>query len=477
MTNEIVDVLNRRIKALAENSTPDQLAYLAKSLELITDKKVISNIVQMTAVKEIIDTLQKRLKSLAENSTPDQLAYLAKAFESIVDKSAVSEIIKVAEEKLKELLDKTNAHLSNLNTNKTNALTTITESEKQSLKKIDEKGVTNLSLLDTRKNANIAAINSRGEEQLSALTGLVSNFKTVNDVPSGSSIMKEIKTREDQLKIFAHPNVLLDTINNNDLETWLKDAENQRRFDKILSNASAILNVTGNSSALDKLINSKLGVQALLKNSVALNIIANTIAIDRLIKSTENKSMINVIAASPLAMTTIAASSMAMTTIAASSMAMTTIAASPMAMTTIAASSIAMTTIANSGEALKTIIQSESACKIIEHSIQNYRSAVISTLNASSSSFRKQSGVTVGNGVGTIESGANSPTIYVPTSCHDDNDTDFSMISLLTGVSRVYVSRHSGTTSVSNGIFLRGVRVSGVGSSVGNIIFDVYTAI
>jgi len=467
MTNEIVDVLNRRIKALAENSTPDQLAYLAKSLELITDKKVISNIVQMTAVKEIIDTLQKRLKSLAENSTPDQLAYLAKAFESIVDKSAVSEIIKVAEEKLKELLDKTNAHLSNLNTNKTNALTTITESEKQSLKKIDEKGVTNLSLLDTRKNANIAAINSRGEEQLSALTGLVSNFKTVNDVPSGSSIMKEIKTREDQLKIFAHPNVLLDTINNNDLETWLKDAENQRRFDKILSNASAILNVTGNSSALDKLINSKLGVQALLKNSVALNIIANTIAIDRLIKSTENKSMINVIAASPLTMTTIAASSMAMTTIA----------ASPMAMTTIAASSIAMTTIANSGEALKTIIQSESACKIIEHSIQNYRSAVISTLNASSSSFRKQSGVTVGNGVGTIESGANSPTIYVPTSCHDDNDTDFSMISLLTGVSRVYVSRHSGTTSVSNGIFLRGVRVSGVGSSVGNIIFDVYTAI
>ncbi|WP_237342940.1 hypothetical protein [Wolbachia endosymbiont of Folsomia candida] len=73
ITKEVVDALHQRIKALAVDSTPDQLAYLAKSLELIVDKRTISNIVQMTTVKEIIDALQKRLKDLAADSTPDQL--------------------------------------------------------------------------------------------------------------------------------------------------------------------------------------------------------------------------------------------------------------------------------------------------------------------------------------------------------------------------------------------------------------------
>ncbi len=102
---EAIEALHQRIKDLAVSSTPDQLAYLAKSLELIADKKAISDIAQMTKVKEIIDALQKRLKDLAENSTPDQLAYLAKALESIIDKSAVSEIVQMTDGKLKELLD------------------------------------------------------------------------------------------------------------------------------------------------------------------------------------------------------------------------------------------------------------------------------------------------------------------------------------------------------------------------------------
>ncbi len=57
-----------------------------------------------------------------------------------------------------------------------------------------------ISLLDTRKNTNIAAINSVGNDHKDGLKGLVDNFRAVNDVPGGSSIMKEIKTREDQLK-------------------------------------------------------------------------------------------------------------------------------------------------------------------------------------------------------------------------------------------------------------------------------------
>ncbi|MGL9758507.1 MAG: hypothetical protein ACR5LA_06780 [Wolbachia sp.] len=193
---EAIEALHQRIKDLAANSTPDQLAYLAKSLELIADKKAISDIVQMTEVKGIIDALQVRLKDLAENSTPDQLAYLAKALESIVDKSAVSEIVQMTDGKLKELLDSAKKHLTDLDTKKTSSLAVISESEKQLLKRIDEKGTTNLSLLDTRKNASIAAINSVGNDHKDGLKGLVNNFRAVNDVPSGSSIMKEIRSRE-----------------------------------------------------------------------------------------------------------------------------------------------------------------------------------------------------------------------------------------------------------------------------------------
>lgn len=189
------EAIYQRIKDLAANSTPDQLAYLAKSLELIADKKAISDIVQMAKIKEIIDALQKRLKDLAENSTPDQLAYLAKALESIIDKSAVSEIVQMTDGKLKELLDSAKKYLTDLDNKKASSLAVISESEKQLLKRIDEKGTTNLSLLDTRKNANIAAINSVGNDHKDGLKGLVNNFRTVNDVPSGSSIMKEVRNR------------------------------------------------------------------------------------------------------------------------------------------------------------------------------------------------------------------------------------------------------------------------------------------
>ena len=211
VTKETIDALHQRIKDLAANSTPDQLAYLAKSLEAIIDKKAISNVVQMTEVKEIIDALQKRLKDLAANSTPDQLAYLAKALESIVDKSAVSEIVQMTDEKLKELLNSTRSHLDEINSNKENSISTITEAKIESVNEINTLKTNTLdtlkassdsyvSLLDTRKNVNIAAINSVSNTHKDGLKGLIENFRDVNDVPDGSSITKEIETRDNQLK-------------------------------------------------------------------------------------------------------------------------------------------------------------------------------------------------------------------------------------------------------------------------------------
>ncbi|QGT16079.1 hypothetical protein E0495_02055 [Wolbachia pipientis] len=204
---EAIEALHQRIKDLAANSTPDQLAYLAKSLELIIDKKAISNVVQMTTIKEIVDALQKRLKDLAANSTPDQLAYLAKVLESIVDKSAVSEIVQMTDGKLKELLNAARSHLNDVNTNKENSISAITVAKTKSVNEINTlktntldtlkaSSDSHISLLDTRKGANIAAINSVGNDHKDGLKGLVNNFRAVNDVPSGSSIMKEIRSRE-----------------------------------------------------------------------------------------------------------------------------------------------------------------------------------------------------------------------------------------------------------------------------------------
>ncbi|WP_341816343.1 MULTISPECIES: hypothetical protein [unclassified Wolbachia] len=200
------EAIYQRIKDLAANSTPDQLAYLAKSLELIADKKAIADIVQMTEVKGIIDALQKRLKDLVENSTPDQLAYLAKALESIVDKSAVSEIVQMTDGKLKELLDSAKKHLNDINSNKTNSISAITAVKTESVNEINKlrdnslntlkaSSDSHISLLDTRKNANIAAINSISNSHKDGLKGLVEDFRAVNNVPPGSSIIGEIETR------------------------------------------------------------------------------------------------------------------------------------------------------------------------------------------------------------------------------------------------------------------------------------------
>ncbi|WP_281508796.1 hypothetical protein [Wolbachia endosymbiont (group B) of Pandemis cinnamomeana] len=208
---EAIEALHQRIKDLAANSTPDQLAYLAKSLELIADKKAISNIVQMAKIKEIIDALQRRLKDLAANSTPDQLAYLAKALESIIGKSSVSEIVQMTDGKLNELLSAARTHLSDINSNKENSISAITVAKTKSVNEINTlktntldtlkaSSDSHISLLDTRKNANIAAINSISNSHKDGLKGLVEDFRAVNNVPSGSSIIGEIETRDNQLK-------------------------------------------------------------------------------------------------------------------------------------------------------------------------------------------------------------------------------------------------------------------------------------
>lgn len=160
----------------------------------------------MTIAKEAVYALHQRLKDLSINAPADQLAYLAKALESMAGQSTVYDIVNMSDEKLQELLDAANAHLSDLDTSKSTSLSAIDTAKTSSIDDINETKVTSLSslqtattnhlsLLDTRKDTNIAAIDSTGQAHLQTLTGLVSNFESINDVPNGSSIMSEVTKR------------------------------------------------------------------------------------------------------------------------------------------------------------------------------------------------------------------------------------------------------------------------------------------
>ncbi|RDD34808.1 MULTISPECIES: hypothetical protein [unclassified Wolbachia] len=151
----------------------------------------------MTIAKEVVYALHQRLKDLSVNATPDQLAYLAKSLESIAGQSTVLDIVQMTDAKLKELLDSSTSHLNKLDSSKNNALAAISELEGKSLKKIDEKGTTNLSLLDSRKDSHVATINNAGD--LNSIRNTLNSLKAISDIPTGSSVMKEIKTREKTL--------------------------------------------------------------------------------------------------------------------------------------------------------------------------------------------------------------------------------------------------------------------------------------
>ena len=110
----------------------------------------------------------------------------------------------MSDEKLQELLDAPQQHLASLNTAKTTSLSAINSAKTTSIDAIDKNHfvdcVTNCNndqfiTFGSRKDTNIAAIDSTGQTPLQALTGLLSNFTSINDIPNGSSIMTEVAKR------------------------------------------------------------------------------------------------------------------------------------------------------------------------------------------------------------------------------------------------------------------------------------------
>jgi hypothetical protein len=182
-------------------------------------------------------------------------------------------------------------------------------------------------------------------------------------------------------------------------------------------------------------------------------------------------------------MNAVAASATAMNAVAASATAMNAVAASATAMNAVAASATAVNAVAASATALVAICKSATAAVAVKSAIQNYRSQVVSTLNAAVGTKFSKSSVSVGTNIaGTFDSGLNTNTIYIPVLITDDGGTD--TYDIYYGADTTYkIGSYSvGTNSaypVNAGVSMRGIRLvkTSSGSANERLTCDMYTAI
>jgi hypothetical protein len=150
----------------------------------------------MSVIETTLNTIHSRLQELANEATPEQLAYLAKAFETIASNGKMIDVVNLTDQKLDELLAKTNEYLAELEADKTAYVGALGSSKNAAVGEILEATTQNVSVINN-------LVNARKPE----LTGLVAEFEDVNDVPEGSSILAEIHKEGAQLR-YIHPNSL-----------------------------------------------------------------------------------------------------------------------------------------------------------------------------------------------------------------------------------------------------------------------------
>lgn len=153
--------------------------------------------------KEVLYTLNTRVKELTKTAEPEQIAYLAKAIESVAGQSTVYDIVTIAEEKLSELEAVTENNKAAVQMSKNTFIDEvkklITESQnsinstESSFLNNTQKVIDNyINLIDKNKEENIETLNNITKESIEQIDNIIGDFKAVNDIPTGSSIMKEI---------------------------------------------------------------------------------------------------------------------------------------------------------------------------------------------------------------------------------------------------------------------------------------------
>ena len=258
---------------------------------------------------------------------------------------------------------------------------------------------------------------------------------------------------------------------------------NAEALGAVVASKPAMEAMIASPSALSAMVASEPVMQAIIANSTALNVVVSSSVAMRAVAA--NAVAMGVIVDSQTAMTAVAASSTAMAAIIGNSSALNAVVSSQTAMTAVAASSTAMTAVAASPTAMaavvaapvavKAIVASSVACSAVMSAIQSHRSALLTTLGKTAH-FRKVT-KNLGDGSGTWTDGLNAGNVYIPTACYDDGDTAYSVYYQNTTTSICSVAKHSGTSTITSGVSLRGVKVVGTGSSQGYVSFDIYTPI
>lgn len=163
-----------------------------------------------TLLKTAVEALNERLEELTPNATPEQLAYLSKSVQNMAGQGTILDIVALTDDKLQELLDAATAHLSNLSNTETAALGQINTAKTDALDDIDVTKVNAQadlvsdrdqfqSELSTAKTQHLGEIDAEGQAQVAAVTAAGDDFTGVNDVPDGSTIMTEVQVARDDL--------------------------------------------------------------------------------------------------------------------------------------------------------------------------------------------------------------------------------------------------------------------------------------
>lgn len=158
-----------------------------------------------TLLKTAVEALNDRLAELTTGATPEQLAYLSKSVQNMAGQGTILDIVALTDDKLQELVDAATAHLTSLTDAETNALTALDTSKTDTLDEFNTTKInalsdmvtakdSHISEMDTAKTGHVTDINNEGTTQVTAVTAAGSAFAGVNDVPGGSTIMTEVNT-------------------------------------------------------------------------------------------------------------------------------------------------------------------------------------------------------------------------------------------------------------------------------------------
>ena len=134
-----------------------------------------------------------------------------------------------------------------------------------------------------------------------------------------------------------------------------------------------------------------------------------------------------------------------------------------------------MTAVSKSAVALYAISTTANSANKVKTVIQSYYKNVLAAINVANSNAFKVEEAQCGNGSGTFTASLNAPNVIALTVCNDDGDTNFSAYY---GTDQNYqinsCGSHSGDMAVT-GVSMRGIKVTGSGSSVGYYKYKILT--